>query len=1085
MKKFYSLVIVLLAFMTILVAQPQKMTYQTVVRDNNNELVVNQQVGIQVSIIRDSANGPVVYRETHLANTNVNGLVSIVIGEGVNPFLTTMADVKWGEYDHYLRVDIDPAGGINYTISGTQQLMTVPYAFYSESARYVDTALYAANALHADTAYYLANLQNSDTALFAYNSDTAVFANNANNAVNANYATSAGSATTATSATYADSTQVADFAHNAQYSNSAAFANNAQYSDTAMFAYNAAHSDTALYAGTANMSNYADSTRIAAYADTADYNKLLNRPTGTNMGDILYWDTATTSWHILPAGNIGEILTMDSNYVPHWNTGGGNQITLPTVQTDSVINVLGVSATAIGTVTDGGGTTLVFGGICWGTQHNPSLSDNYLSSGIGVNSYTSQLTGLSPNTTYYVRAFATNNAGTVYGAELTFTTLITLPSVTTEKVIAINGTAATSGGDVTSDGGDSVSARGVCWSISSNPTISSAHTVDGSGTGAFASSITGLVPGQTYYVRSYATNTLGTAYGDEITYTSPTVPTVITDSIVSITSSTAVAANNITSDGGAPPTARGICYGLSASPTLVNNYTTDGSGTGTYLSTITGLSPTTMYFTRAYATNIAGTGYDNTPFNFYYDDGYNWWSVSGEGGFILTAPLASSYDTAHCPGIPTVTDNDGNVYNTIQIGTQCWMKENLRTTTYGSNISIPLGTTTSSTVAYRYYPDNDSSNVKDYGYLYNGTAALLTICPAGWHVPTGGELGLLASYAATKSSYNIGTFVLSLSSKAVASTTGWTNQTQLGPGNTQVGNNVTGFTAMPAGYYESGNYYNIHNYACFWSSSYTSNYIFGRYLYGTSFDFSNTNFQYASARSIRCIKDNSYQDGQPCPGATTVTDLDNNVYNTVQIGAQCWMKENLRTTQYPDGTSITFGNGGTSTSTGYCYHVNNNSANDVTFGLLYNWSAAMNYASSSAAVPSGVRGICPNGWHIPSRNEFMALINYVGSGQYLCNSNAVTGQPLASNSNWNYYSSTCAVGYNLSSNNATGYSAQPAGWFNSSYNYINTRSYIWSTTEPYSGDYSYCFYMSNSSSSADYYNTYNKYYGMSVRCLKD
>ena len=341
------------------------------------------------------------------------------------------------------------------------------------------------------------------------------------------------------------------------------------------------------------------------------------------------------------------------------------------------------------------------------------------------------------------------------------TTLITLPSVTTEKVIAINGTNATSGGDVTSDGGDSVSARGVCWSISSNPTISSAHTVDGSGTGAFASSITGLVPGQTYYVRSYATNTLGTAYGDEITYTSSTVPTVITDSIVSITSSTAVAANNITSDGGAPPTVRGICYGLSASPTLVNNYTTDGSGTGTYLSTITGLSPTTMYFTRAYATNIAGTGYDNTPFSFYYDDGYNWWDVYGEGGFILTSPAASSYDTAHCPGIPTVTDNDGNVYNTIQIGTQCWMKEN------------------------------------------------------------------------------------------------------------------------------------------------------------------------------------------------------------------------LRTTQYPDGTSITFGNGGTSTSTGYCYHVNNNSANDVTFGLLYNWSAAMNYASSSAAVPSGVRGICPNGWHIPSRNEFIALTNYV------------------------------------------------------------------------------------------------------------
>ena len=1039
MKKILSFLILAFVGLSLVIAQPQKMTYQTVVRDANNELVVNQQIGVRVSILQDHINGGAAYIETHTATTNANGLFSIIIGAGTPMLLgNTLSDVDWPNHDYFLRVEIDPAGGINYSISGVEPLVAVPYAFYAERTGSVDTALYAIHTLSSDTALFAYYSMHSDTAKYSYISDSANFANLAANAVSAINST------------------------------------NATYSDTALYAYNAGNAQNSVN---------------AVYADTADYNKLLNKPKGTNKGDLLYWDTADTAWHILSAGNIGEVLTMDSNYVPHWNFGGGgNQINMPVVQTDSVINISGVSATAIGTVTDGGGTTLVFGGICWSTQHNPSLSDNYISSGIGVNSFSSQLTGLMPNTTYYVRAFATNNAGTVYGAELTFTTLITLPSVTTEKVVATSGTAATSGGNVLSDGGDSVSARGVCWSISSNPTISSAHTVDSSGTGIYVSYITALVPGQTYYVRAYATNALGTAYGDEITYTSPTVPTVVTDSIVSISSSSATASNNIISDGGAPPTARGLCYGLSNSPTLVNSYTTDGSGTGSYLSTITGLSPQTLYYIRAYATNIAGTGYDNSEYWISIYDDNLWFEEYGYGGFILTTPNSSNYNTATCPGVPTVTDNDGNTYNTIQIGTQCWMKENLRTTTYGNNISIPLGTTTSSTIAYRYYPNDDISNVATYGYLYNGSVALLSVCPAGWHVPTAADLSILSSYASSSnlSNYNIGTISYLIPAKAVASTTGWIdNQSNLGPANTQVGNNVTGFSAMPAGYYDNGTYYNINNYSGYWSSSYNSNNIYGREIYGTSIDFYNTSFQYSSARSIRCIKDNAYQDGLPCPGVATVNDMDNNTYNTVQIGTQCWMKENLRTTTYPDGTQITFGNSNTSSSIGYYYHANNNSVNDVTYGLLYNWKAAMNYASSSNLIPSGVQGICPNGWHIPSRNEFKALINYVGSGQYQCSNNSITGQPLASNSNWNYYGSyICAVGYNLSSNNATGFSAQPAGWMSGGYNYLNQRNYIWSATESYS-DYSYCFYLNYNSSSADYYNNYNEYYGMSVRCLKD
>ncbi len=121
--------------------------------------------------------------------------------------------------------------------------------------------------------------------------------------------------------------------------------------------------------------------------------------------------------------------------------------------------------------------------------------------------------------TYYLRAFATNSVGTAYGNQVSFTTLqITLPTVTTSPVTNITATTATSGGNVTDDGGATVTARGVCWSTSQNPTISDFHTIDGSGTGIFVSQMTGLLLVTNYYVRAYATNSVGTAYGDQLSF---------------------------------------------------------------------------------------------------------------------------------------------------------------------------------------------------------------------------------------------------------------------------------------------------------------------------------------------------------------------------------------------------------------------------------------------------------------------------------------------------------------------------------------------------------------------------------------
>ena len=227
------------------------------------------------------------------------------------------------------------------------------------------------------------------------------------------------------------------------------------------------------------------------------------------------------------------------------------------------------------------------------------------------------------------------------------------------------------------------------------------------------------------------------------------------------------------------------------------------------------------------------------------------------------------------------------------------------------------------------------------------------------------------------------------------------------------------------------------------------------------------------------------QYGQPCPGVATVTDIDGNTYNTVQIGNQCWMKENLRTTRYANGTSIAFGSSA-STTTAYRYYPDNNSSNVSTYGYLYNWPAVMGNSSSSSANPSGVQGICPTGWHVPSDAEWTQLIDYVGSQtEYQCNSSSSKiAKALASTTGWNSSTFTCAVGNNPSANNATGFSALPAGYYgNGYYNHFGNNAFFWSASV--SGVYNaYCrnlYYNDASVLRTNYYT----YYGFSVRCLRD
>ena len=162
--------------------------------------------------------------------------------------------------------------------------------------------------------------------------------------------------------------------------------------------------------------------------------------------------------------------------------------------------------------------------------------------------------------------------------------------MTTTAITNITETTADSGGNVTDDGGDTVTARGVCWSTSESPTTADSKTTDGTGTGEFTSSITGLTAGTTYYVRAYATNAVGTSYGSQVSFTADSAPTVTTTAITNITETTADSGGNVTDDGGDTVTARGVCWSTSESPTTADSKTTDGTGTGEFTSSITGLT---------------------------------------------------------------------------------------------------------------------------------------------------------------------------------------------------------------------------------------------------------------------------------------------------------------------------------------------------------------------------------------------------------------------------------------------------------------------------------------------------------------
>jgi uncharacterized protein (TIGR02145 family) len=315
---------------------------------------------------------------------------------------------------------------------------------------------------------------------------------------------------------------------------------------------------------------------------------------------------------------------------------------------------------------------------------------------------------------------------------------------------------------------------------------------------------------------------------------------ITTTSATNITNTSATSGGNITSDGGSAIIERGVCWSTNANPTIANSHTSDGSSVGVFTSNISGLTAGTLYYVRAYATNANTTAYGNQ--------------------ITITTIGGGGSGSGGCSGGPTtVTDIDGNVYNVVSIGNQCWMQENLKTTRYKNGVAIPTGlsdaqwqiTTNGACADY----DNNPTNTAVYGKLYNWYAVADPngLCPTGWHEPEDWEWNVLVKTIDPSADTTCNGCYQSQIAGGAMKEIGLTHWASPNTGAT----NSSGFTGLPGGNrFDNGTYYGIGSNGIWWSATQhsTTNAYYRALNFNDSY-VTRSNYNKATGFSVRCVRD--------------------------------------------------------------------------------------------------------------------------------------------------------------------------------------------------------------------------------------
>lgn len=661
-----------------------------------------------------------------------------------------------------------------------------------------------------------------------------------------------------------------------------------------------------------------------------------------------------------------------------------------------------------------------------------------------------------------------------------------LPTIISDSISDISQIGALCNAEITDDGGAEILKRGVCWSTSQNPTLSDDFLSSGSGSGVFGSMILGLVPGTTYYAKPYAINYVGTGYGNELSFTTPTSPTSFICGTSTVSDydgnyyntvhigdqcwmkenlRTTHYENGVAIDyvpmsyawEALTETDKGYCY--------LNNDTNLQYQYGA-------LYTWAAIMNNSASSNSVPSGVQGLcPYYWHVPSDEEWKMLEGAADSLFDYPDAEWNGTGGRGYDASVNLKSTSSWNNNGNGTDLYgfsaMPGGSRAT---DGLFVPIGgyaywwTSTEFSSQYAWfrrlhYTDNYIYRVnyrKDSGYgirCVRDSVSNVVVLPT----LTTDSITNITTTSALCTSEIIDNGGDTISARGVCwNTTG--NPTVLDfftndiPGTGIYLSNLTNLSP--------GVTYKVRSYAINVAGT----------AYGNELSFT------ALSLPFSC-------------GTTLVQDFDGNLYNTVQIGSQCWLKENLKSTHYSSGvgfpliTANSVWDTLSNTIPAYCYY-NNDLSNLAQYGALYNWAAIMNGGASSNSVPSGVQGICPTGWHVPSDEEWKILEGEVDSLYAYPNQ-------VWDNTDWRGYDAgknlKSMVGWSVTGNGTDiyGFSALPGGSRTTWGIYITGGGYgNWASSFEYSSISIWPRTMANS------YNSVNRFIagkksGFSVRCIKD
>jgi uncharacterized protein (TIGR02145 family) len=712
---------------------------------------------------------------------------------------------------------------------------------------------------------------------------------------------------------------------------------------------------------------------------------------------------------------------------------------IPVVKTGEVSNIRNTMAVVAGNVEWDGDALLTERGICYSESAVPTISDEHVTAGNTEGDFSAQITGLTRNTAYRARAYAINEIGVAYGSLVFFTTadvLDTIPALTTLQATEIAPSSARVGGEITSDGGNEILERGICYSLEAAPDTSDAIVTTGGGDAPYSDVLTGLEDGATYFARAYAINDLGIGYGNEISFQTPLqgLPVVITMDANVNGATTASLSGNVTSEGDSPVVTRGICYSTEPQPDANDIVIASGSGAGFFNCTLSGLQENTTYYARAFAANSIGSVYGNevsftTPVGAVS-------SIICDATFVIGSYVQGLQVSNGSLNIYYTGGNGGayasqTFYSTGVVG--------LVASLAGGNFDIGSGNLLLNISGVPLL-----SGAAIFSFVIGGQSCTFTIQVEA------GSVGSLDCESTVLTGNYVEGFPVSNGSFSVSyiggSGGGFNSQSVISTG-------VTGLTAtLPSGVFNQNG----------------GTIIF--LVSGTPYEAGIASFNVEVGGQECVIQISVRLPSQHTCGAINVhnenltygsmTDQEGNLYRTIIIGSQEWMAENLNTGIYANGDPITTGlnyaNWGNTTEGAW-----SGGPTECPYGRLYNWYACVDS-----------RDLCPTGWHIPNDNEWLVLRNYLGGEN-------VAGGKMKS-IGIQYWTSP-----NTSASNSSGFSGLPAGSRATTgiYTAAGGGGSWWSSSVASSTNAG--TFSTDNTTAALWDNAWDKNLGLSVRCLKD